>query len=136
MAAPSPSSLLLFVAGDPDLAHSLGRFPRVTSRLLGFFIPPSLVSPGTEGAPLETDGMWLVPADQLMCAERLAETVKGSPYTVRMVDVNRPGDDRPLVERYVTAQDVLPIVVRPDGSRLVGLESFTPGSLRRFLQTR
>jgi hypothetical protein len=53
-----------------------------------------------------------------------------------VVDVNAPGDHRDLVERWVGAEDVLPLLVRPDGRRLGGEENFVPGRVRRFIAGR
>jgi hypothetical protein len=55
---------------------------------------------------------------------------------VRLVDVNRPGEDGPLVDRFVTPELALPILVRPDGKRIWGIESFTASNVRRFLSGR
>lgn len=134
MSAPPPGSLLLFVAGDPDLAERLTRFPRQLNRMAAFMIPPGLlIGRGPRTPPPDPAAPWLIPADQMMCVDRLAEAVQGTGRTVKVVDVNRPGDDRPFVERWVGPQDVLPILIRPDGARMEGAESFSPGALRKFL---
>jgi len=127
-------TLLLFVGGDPSLAEGLRHFPRAIPLLAGFLIPPSLLLEGSSSRrPSARDATLLIPADQVMAVERLGDAVKGSPRTVRVVDVNRPGNDRYLVEGLVGPQDVLPILVRPDGARLEGAESFSPAALRKFV---
>ena len=75
----------------------------------------------------------MVPVEQLRCIELLERVVRKTGQQVHIVDVNRPGEDRELVTRWVTADDVLPILVRSDGARLVGEESFTTAELHRFL---
>ena len=49
------------------------------------------------------------------------------------MDVNRPGEHLDLVHRVVGPNDVLPILLRPDGARLEGTENFVPDVLSRFL---
>lgn len=56
--------------------------------------------------------------------------------TVKVVDVDRPGADLPLVERWVTPDADLPLLVRPDGARLEGAASFVPSKVAAFLQGR
>jgi hypothetical protein len=68
-----------------------------------------------------------------MCALQLSKAAKRLGRTVKIVDVNQPGDDRTLVLRFVGPDDVLPIAVRSDGTRLEGVESFGSGSLQDFL---
>ena len=135
MALPSGPALLLFVGGDPQLAESLGAFPRAFPRLLGFIVPPTLLIGSARGdPPRASEAPWLIPADQLMASERLSEAIRGTPRTVKVIDANQPGDDRALVERYLTPADVLPVLVRPDGARLEGAEAFSPSNLRAFLR--
>jgi hypothetical protein len=87
------------------------------------------MAPGRE-RPSEPDAF---PADQVMCAQQLLEAAKRLGRTVKIVDVNQPEVDRALVQRFVGPDDVLPIAVRSDGTRLEGTESFGPGALQEFL---
>ena len=137
MSTPGPGRLLLFVGGDPDLAGTLSRFPKAHPVAASFFVPGTLfLGASRRGEPRPPEAPWLIPPSQMLCVERLAKAVERSGATVKVVDVNRPGDDRALVERYVNAEDVLPIVVRPDGARLEGEEAFTPAALRKFVTGR
>jgi hypothetical protein len=137
VALASDPSLLLFVGGDPRLADSLGAFPRSFPRILGFVVPPTLLMGSGRGAPPRAaEAPWLIPSDQLMASERLSEALRGSHRTVKVVDVNQPGEDRALVERYLTSSDVLPVLVRADGARLEGANAFTRSNLRAFLGAR
>jgi len=135
VSSPGPGGLLLFVAGDPDLAGRLALFPRSFSRMAAFLVPPGLlIARGTSATPPDPTAPWLIPADQMMCVDRLAQAVQGTGQTIKVVDVNRPADDRPLVEQWVGPEDILPILVRPDGARMEGAESFSPAALREFLR--
>lgn len=103
--------------------------------MAGLLIPPTLfLARMPQTIPPSSDGSWLIPADQVMCVELVAEAIRASGRTVKLVDVNRPGDDRGLVQQYVSPGDILPILLRPDGARLEGVESFTPSELRRFVR--
>ncbi len=131
MAAPSPGSVVVFLGSDPGLADRLAGRPAPVGWMSRTFLPGNLVlARGSTGGP-SAEGAF--PADQLMCAQRLIDLAKRSHRTVRIVDVNRPGDDRPLVERFVGPDDVLPVAVRADGQRLVGAEGFGKPRLLDFL---
>lgn len=125
---------MVFVGGDPALSDELANKPDAVGGFARIFIPAAVAAhisrPRERAGPSDA---WLVPADQVMCVERLVKAAEAAHRTVHLVDVNRPGDDRPLVERFVTPSDVLPIALRSDGVRLVGAEAFSPGQLRRFL---
>jgi len=56
--------------------------------------------------------------------------------SVKVIDVNHPGEDEALFERYARPDDDLPILVRPDGARLAGDAAFVPGTVERFLTGR
>ncbi len=135
MAAPSPRSVVLFLASDPALADRLAAMPATLGWMSRLLLPASVVlnRAGRAMADGSTEGPF--PADQVMCAQRLIDLAKRARCTVRVVDVNRPGSDRALVDRYVTVADVLPIAVRADGQRVVGVEQFEPPRLRQFLAT-
>lgn len=52
---------------------------------------------------------------------------------MKVVDVHRPAGDHDLVERWVTRETPLPLLVSPNGGRLQGIESFVPSRLKHFL---
>ena len=69
-----------------------------------------------------------------MCVNLVREIAEQRGRSVTVVDVDRPApDQRPLIERWVRTSDVLPLLVRPDGARLEGLENFEPGTVRKFI---
>ncbi len=128
------SPLLLFVGGDPALGRRLASFPRRFYGLGRLIFPVGLLpGPKVGEATDPGDAAAPVPPDQLMCLERVVDALAGTTRAVRIVDVNGPGEDRSLVERYVSAADVLPILVRPDGTRIEGAEAFTRRRLLDFL---
>jgi hypothetical protein len=134
MASPAPGSVLLFLGSDPALADRLAARPATLAWMARFFVPPSVVlarAARATGAPGDEPGPF--PPDQVLCAQRVLDRAKKLRRTVQLVDVNRPGEARALVQRFVAATDVLPILVRPDGARLIGTESFDPRSIREFL---
>jgi len=132
MAGPAPGTVVLFVAGDPDLGEGLPT--RFVPGFWRFFIPQRLFRDAPPvPRPTAADLPLPLPPVQLMCAQRLLDAAKKAGRTVRFVDVNSPGANRDLVERYVGAGDILPVLVRADGARLEGEEAFRPGPLKRFL---
>jgi len=134
---PNPGTVVLFLAGDPVLAQRQASRPPMYWGIARFFRGSALLpggiadrmAPGREH-PTEPNAF---PADQVMVAQQLSEAAKRLGRTVMIVDVNQPGDDRALVQRFVGPNDVLPIAVRSDGTRLEGAESFDPGTLQDFL---
>jgi hypothetical protein len=132
MAAPPPGSVIVFLGSDPESVDLLAARP-ATLTWMSRFLPANLVLGRAEAAEADRSAEGPFPPDQVMCAQRLLDLAKRAHRSVRVVDVNRPGPDRPLVQRYVTENDVLPIAVRADGQRLVGTEGFEPPLIRRFL---
>jgi hypothetical protein len=130
----TPGSLVLFLGGDPALARRLASQPVPTGVLQRLALTSTVLThrARTEraGAPA---GALAWPPDQVMCAQRVLDLAKKAGRAVRLVDVNQPGDDRPLVAQYVGEADLLPLLVRSDGARLEGVEAFTSEAVRTFL---
>jgi len=130
--------LLLFVAGEPGSGEEPGW------KLVGFLdgsirqraggtrpvvaAPP----PGATGG----EEPWHLPPQTIKHVNLVVEVAHREGRTVTIVDVNRAGVNRDLVERWVGPNDVLPILVRTDGARLEGTEKFVPHVLRRFVGQR
>ncbi len=133
-AATAGTSFLLFIAGVPlrDAIPSSAR-PMVlgSAGLPGFTFVRSI------GGPEDGDlGPGQIYGDQAETARMVLEIARQCGASVRVVDVDRSGDDRGLVERVVGPNDALPILTRPDGARLSGSDSMTPVRVSRFLQGR
>jgi hypothetical protein len=141
--------ILLFVAGEPDSGvGSLQKgktnvFDRLIDTALPFgghipvsrsSTPPGDVPPLGEGESSTTDDRpWHLPPQQLQCVDMVLSAARHERRQVTVVDVNRAGGQKGLVDRWVGANDVLPLLVRPDGARLEGIEEFVPQRVRRFL---
>ena len=54
-------------------------------------------------------------------------------WVVRARDVNSPGGPAATSAKPPTSSETLPVLVRPDGARLAGVENFTRAKVRRFL---
>jgi hypothetical protein len=144
MAAVGVPDLVLFVAGEPDSRIDPGRDVQTTlpGRFAGMFIPSqwwiggrSKYSAPEVIEPASADGLpWHLPRQEVMCVNMVLEVARRNGRNVTVVDVNRAAEYQPLVDRWVTPADVLPLLVRPDGARLEGLENFVPQTLRRFLR--
>jgi hypothetical protein len=132
VATPTAGSIVLFLGSDPSLADPLGAHPAALT-WMSRFLPANLVAGRAEGATEAAEAEGPFPPDQVMCAQRLIDLARRTHRSVRVVDVNRPGADRALVQRFVAPEDILPIAVRADGQRLVGTEGFGRTALRAFL---
>lgn len=132
---PGPGTLLLFLSGDPDLAERRRNRGEPIGMAARIFLPANLwlgrPPPSAPGG--ETGDDALFSDDQLACAQIVLDAIRGTRWQLRFVDVNRAGDAQPLVQRYVSDDDVLPILVRTDGARLAGNESFSKSSVRSFV---
>ncbi len=149
MTSAGEGDLLLFVAGEPDSGvgslqnGKTNVFDRVIDAALPFgghipvsrsSSPPGAVPPLGEADPSMTDDRpWHLPPQQLRCVDLVLQLARRQRKRVTVVDVNRAGAQQPLVDRWVGANDVLPLLVRPDGARLGGVEQFVPQRVRRFL---
>jgi len=130
----APGTLLLFLGGDPDLPAMRQPIRQRYTMLERLFLPRTTgAGPSTPVPPRDPAAPWPYPVAHVMCAQRLADAARRTGRAVKTVDVNRPGEDRALVEGFVGPNDVLPFVVRSDGARLEGAESFTPAALRKFV---
>jgi len=137
--------LLLLVAGEPDNGQPpLKDVQRPLVRLFfGIGLPAWQrkraearasegrrdPAPGAEGEP-----RMRLPPDQAGCVREVVSIARQEGATVSIVDVNQPAGFQALVARWVGPNDVLPILVRPDGARLEGIEEFGPRRVRRFIR--
>jgi len=142
-------TLVLFVAGEPEMAPSVndsgaGLLPRLAgSFLVGPAILAKSLRPGAdeespdrrawEPPPPSDYRHWHLPPSQAACLDVVLEAARRARRPLLVVDVDRPGDQREMVERFVGSEDVLPLLVRPDGARLVGQEHFAPAVVRKFI---
>jgi len=140
--------LLLFVADEPEtLPGAYDVTTSLTGRLSGMFlftgIVPVVPKPGTyarevrpeglEKSPLSERRNWHLPPEQLYALEQVLEVSRAQGKSLGVIDVDRPSDQQSLVVRWVGSDDVLPILVREDGTKLSGAKNFTRAKLRRFL---
>lgn len=144
--------LVLFVTGEPDpgLPSTRDVTLSVGDRIWGSFVPLGLmlksptgplIKPG-QGPPYSAESAlppepkgdsWRLPPQQIQCVNAVVDLARRERRTLTIVDVDRAGARQPLVDRWVGSDDILPILVRPDGARLEGLENFGPRQLRRFI---
>lgn len=135
MGNPGPGAVVLFLGSDPMVAEERAHLPRPIGGVarLGMPVvgPQGKMDRKPTTGPLDEAGY---PADQLMCAEIVLGAAERQGRRVQVVDVNDAGEAQGLVQQLVGETDVLPLLVRADGHRLVGTEAFTRASVRSFLQ--
>jgi hypothetical protein len=140
------TDLILFVAGEPDSGVNdlHGGKTSSSGRLLGSVFPVGLLPKDSKSAPMAAGSgptptataERSFPPAQVYCANVVLEVAERLARQVTVVDVNRVVGNQALVDRWVGPDDLLPILVRPDGSRLVGVDMFSPRTVRRFLDVR
>jgi hypothetical protein len=144
MAVAFGADLLLFVAGEPDSGQGSTQVldSSVARRLTGFLAggwmfmtrndPPA---PAASALPSAADSQpWHLPQPQIQAVNLVVEVAEGAGRRVGLVDVNRPEGRQALVDQWVGSDGVLPLLVRPDGARLQGIEEFHPRNVRTFIQ--
>jgi len=134
MATPSVGSVVLFLASDPSEEGRVGALSGVQSWMARTFVPPNLVLGRALRPPAASeDRVGPFPADQIMCAQKVLDQAKKAGRAVQLVDVNRPGEARAQVLKFVGPGDLLPVLLRSDGARLAGADSFERKAIREFL---
>jgi hypothetical protein len=140
-ASPAKPDLLLFVAGEPDMGRSHYVPLNVGMRLIGSIFPVTLLlgsrqpssAGSTPGDELAESPLYL-PPDQVQCVNIVLEEAVLVHRYVTIVDVNLSSTPSDFVARYVGPDEIYPILVRPDGQRLEGFESFDVKRVRHFLR--
>jgi hypothetical protein len=143
MVALPGADLVLFVAGEPDSGAPSPRDVTISmsSRILGSVVPLAAVtdsglrrsgSAGSEGSP--SPRTWRLPPQQIHCVNAVLDIARREGRTVTVIDVDHAAARQHLVDRWVGPDDVVPLLVRPDGARLEGLENFGGRTLRRFIR--
>jgi len=138
--APAGLDLLLFVGGEPIdpndplqqvSASVFARFANTLLPAVAWSRSPSKVRPAD---PAATGPPWHLGRQEIFCVNQVLEVAEKLGRSVTVVDVNRAGEQQPLVDRWVGNEDILPILVRPDGERLEGSENFSSSILRKFIR--
>jgi len=133
---PGLRRVVLFLPGDPALAERRGSLPPAASGFARLLIPATLYINNTRGRwwTKAQEDEHRFPSDLLAVAQLVIDLAGPLGIDVELVDVNQRGADQLFIDRYVGPADVLPVLARQDGRRLVGSESFAPAAVRRFLQ--
>jgi hypothetical protein len=128
------AQFVLFIAGEPfrDAVPSAEN-PMVTVVDLRGGMGPSDLIGGHVPADHDPGQIY---GPQAEIARMVLDIAKKCNVQVKIVDVDDPGGDAPLVERYLSSDDDLPVLIRLDGARLVGEESIVPLKVAEFLQGR
>jgi len=145
MAGSGGADFLLFVAGIPGESDD----PKVDSTILRWFLGANAEvrlsgwwrdrkrkpSAGpSAGGPTPSDEMpWHLPPQVLASVQLVCDLVSQAGKHVTLVDVNRSGGQLELVRRWVGDNDVFPLLIRTDGSRVEGIENFTARKIRTFV---
>ena len=152
MTAADEADLLLFVGGEPGpgvdplrgLDTSFARYERGMAAPVGTFHTAKELEMliGKRRSPNPVDGRssptekraWHLPRPQLECVEMVARIAKAEGRRLTVVDVNRPGEHQDLIDRWLTPDTTLPVLVRGGGTRLEGIDEFLPRKVGRFIR--
>ncbi|MGC2289654.1 MAG: hypothetical protein WA688_07350 [Thermoplasmata archaeon] len=144
MAAAARTDFLLFVAGEPDsgIGSTRDTETSIVRRMAGTVVGGWWLGPdgGSSRPAADTqvppnDGRpWHLPPQQIQCVNLVYEIADDLGRSVAVVDANRTAGRQDLVDRWVGADGLLPLLVRRDGARLQGIEEFVPARVRRFIR--
>ena len=144
MADPEGKPLLLFVSGETDSGADPFRdvsssvLSRTTGMMFGeaFGGKPAGSSDwkAAQDPSSRARGQLHLSLEESQCTRLVLEIAADEGRQVTVVDVNRADDHRDLVSRWVGPDELLPLLVRPDGARLAGAEQFVPKGVRRFIR--
>jgi hypothetical protein len=127
------AEFLLFVAGVPFEAVPGAETPVS----FGVFWGGSPLGTDTYGGHEPADALpGQVYGQQAEIGRMVLDLARKCGASVRVIDVDRSGGDLALVQKYVSSDDELPILVRADGTRLAGSDSMVPSRIAAFLQGR
>jgi len=98
-------------------------------------IPATRIGEGERSDP-SAGRSWHLPPEQVDCINLVLQLARREGRDVTIVDVDRAEGRQDLIDRWVGADDSLPILVRPDGARLKGIEQFVPRKVRQFIRAR
>jgi hypothetical protein len=79
---------------------------------------------------------WHLPPQQIQVVNLVFDIARRLKKSVGLIDVNRPANHQELVDWWVGPEGILPLLVRSDGARLQGMEGFSPGRVRQFIEGR
>lgn len=123
------SAFLLFIAGEPfEIGVKVARTSNRTFWYRGGLSDPEGLDDPDYAVRDQTYG------PQATIARMVSDLAARDGLDVKVVNVERPGDDLALVEASVRADTDLPLLVRPDGRRLEGAENFEPARVSKFLR--
>jgi hypothetical protein len=102
-------------------------------RFAAMFIPIIIVHHRSDYDRAEAARQARVPYEQAHCVRLAVDVGTRLHYAVEIVDVNAPEVAQLDVQRVIGTGAVFPVLVRPDGRWIEGVENFTPAKVRKFL---
>ncbi len=147
---PVSGELWLFVPGEPGAGNGDVGYRSFWQTMLGAVSIPAIARTSSHEPArltergdassdwsiqvLGEDTEWHVPSGLVASVELVIDVARRERRPLTIVNVDRPGEALPIVDRFVRPSDVFPVLVRADGERLAGEQEFTRSGLRRFLR--
>jgi len=83
--------------------------------------------------PSRVDIRGYLPPEMVGCSKMVTDILERDGEQLTLVDVSREEVRPDLISRYFGPDNVLPMLVGPDGRKLEGLVEFTPKRIRKFV---
>jgi hypothetical protein len=143
-----PAPFLLFLASEPtEEAPVNPEYWSILYRISGGALSAdaqrrlavALSSPSTEESPTpRASGAnpGYLSREMLGILKLVTELAQKARASLTSIDVSVPGENAELVRKWYGADDVLPMLVGPDGSKMEGLVEFTPSRVREFINRK
>ncbi len=132
-------TLVMYVASEPGLhANIESAVPGFTNRLATLFVPFSGL---TMARGVSAAAILAKPGEDLglvarQCIRLVLDVANKKQWSVQVVDLSQQKGAESQIQASFGYDVHLPVLVRPDGARLMGEEEFTPGRIRKFLTDR
>jgi hypothetical protein len=128
-----PRRLVLFVQSHRCFSSATPDYAPFVTRFAPFMAPRALWGYSKRETKAAGEETFELPADVAQCVRLVSSLAPKLGFSVEVVDLSQPGKPPDPNVAFVPRPEDCPVLLRPDGARLVGAEWFTPENLKRFL---
>jgi DNA-binding Lrp family transcriptional regulator len=136
--ADDPRNLTLYVQSKKAVT-TFYRSPAQTAAVTaGAGVAPTITGAPTgagDAAAVADSPVYFLSDDQARCVALVEEVAARRGYHVEVVDIEKVGRFERLVTEHLRGVQTFPVLTTPGGSRIEGIESFTPERLAEIMPT-
>ena len=135
--AEDPRNLTLYVQSKKAVT-TFYRSPAQTAAPAGPGVAPIVTGAPTgvgDAAAVADQAVYFLSDDQARCVALVEEVAARRGYHVEVVDIEKVGRLERLVTEHLRGVQTFPVLTTPGGTRLEGLDAFTPERLAEIMPT-